>query len=282
MTPDKSSEAAPPQRSTTMLEPVANIREMISRAQTAKEAVDFGQPEAGTVRFQPVLRPPMGMLAIMDDGEESEEKVRIRKSPFVIGRSEGDVVIAHDNLISGRHVEISRRVENQQFKWYLKDLGSTNGTFVRASSVVLKHNLLLLLGSRRYRFDAPHTAAGTTNDTDTPEPGTRMWQQLPPENLNQSLPALVEQTADGDGQHFPLMSNEQWIGSDPRLSSLVLDDPMVSDRHARIFRDAKDRWCIENAQSLNGLWAQIEEIHLGRGGQFQCGEQRFVFRLLGQ
>lgn len=283
MTPDNSSDSGRPQRYVTMLEPVEHIRDMVSRPPTAKESVEFApHTEKDTIQFHPVLRPPMGVLGIFDDGEESQEKIRVRKSPFVIGRTEGDVVIPHDSQISGRHAEISRRVENQQFKWYLKDLGSTNGTYVRVASVILKHGQSLLLGSRRYRFDASQAAASTSSTTDTPEQGTRQWQQLSHEDLTQLLPALVELTPEGDGRRITITANEHWVGSDSQRSSLVLEDSMVSPRHARIFRDTRDRWCIEHTESLNGLWAQIDEIPLGRGGQFQCGEQRFVFRVFGQ
>jgi hypothetical protein len=55
---------------------------------------------------------------------------------------------------------------------------------------------------------------------------------------------------------------------------------MVERRHARIHRDGQGRWVIEGARSANGLWARIHEVSLGRGGHFQCGEQRFLFRVL--
>src|SRR5690349_275000 len=55
-----------------------------------------------TGRFRPLMRPPMALLRIYDDGEETFETVRIRKSSFTIGRVEGDVTIPHDNMISGK------------------------------------------------------------------------------------------------------------------------------------------------------------------------------------
>ena len=56
---------------------------------------------------------------------------------------------------------------------------------------------------------------------------------------------------------------------------------MIDRRHAKISRDEKTkRWVIANAQSCNGLWARIQEVGLGRGGYFQCGEQRFLLKVL--
>ena len=40
---------------------------------------------------------------------------------------------------------------------------------------------------------------------------------------------------------------------------------MVDRRHARMYRDEKNRWIIANARSRNGLWARIQEVSLGRG-----------------
>ena len=70
------------------------------------------------------------------------------------------------------------------------------------------------------------------------------------------------------------------MGRDPSQCSIVVDDPMVDRRHARVYRDEKNRWIIANARSRNGLWARIQEVGLGRGGFFQCGEQRFFFKVL--
>jgi hypothetical protein len=36
---------------------------------------------------------------------------------------------------------------------------------------------------------------------------------------------------------------------------------------------------IQNNRSLNGLWMRITEASLEKGGQFQCGEQRFQLKL---
>jgi hypothetical protein len=56
--------------------------------------------------FRPTLRPPTPILTICDDGSEDGELIRIRKDSFVIGRTEGDLLIPHDSQISGRHAEL--------------------------------------------------------------------------------------------------------------------------------------------------------------------------------
>jgi hypothetical protein len=51
-------------------------------------------------------------------------------------------------------------------------------------------------------------------------------------------------------------------------------------RHAAIRACRPDGGMIEKGDPGDGVWLRVEEIDLGRGGQFQCGEQRFLFRVL--
>ena len=66
--------------------------------------------------FRPILRPPTPILTVCDDGSESGESVRIRKDRFVIGRTEGDLVIPHDTQISGRHAELRQSLVKEKHR----------------------------------------------------------------------------------------------------------------------------------------------------------------------
>jgi hypothetical protein len=58
------------------------------------------------------------------------------------------------------------------------------------------------------------------------------------------------------------------------------DDPFVNARHARLRRDAKGRWHVENNRSVNGVWLRIDQpLPLEGSCQFLLGEQRFIFRV---
>jgi pSer/pThr/pTyr-binding forkhead associated (FHA) protein len=293
---DTSGGSQQPRRIATVLESVEEVREQIRRAQTVKETIPGAgppsrppaqpqqqtqpqlQPDSDTILFRPMHRPTMALLTVLDDGEETGETIRIRGERFVIGRADGDLVIPHDGAISGRHAEISRRWENGQYNWYLKDLGSSNGTFVRVSRTLLGPQQEILLGGRRYRVES---AAPIAPETQAPPSGTRKWSLDSSAEIAQlGAAALVEVGPQGTATRFPLTATEHWVGRDPRLCSIVIDDKMLSPRHARLVRDLKGRWQIENAQSLNGLWLRIPELGLERGGHFQCGEQRFVVKII--
>src|SRR6516225_10096201 len=72
--------------------------------------------------YCPTLRPPLAILTVFDDGKTEGEVIRIRADRFVIGRTEGDLVIPHDGLMSGRHVEITRQRVGEHWRWTVTDL----------------------------------------------------------------------------------------------------------------------------------------------------------------
>jgi pSer/pThr/pTyr-binding forkhead associated (FHA) protein len=94
------------------------------------------------------------------------------------------------------------------------------------------------------------------------------------------LPSLVEMAPRGNGTEYSLGEGDNIVGSSKSRSTLTIaGDPFVSSTHARVFKDKKNRWIIENLNSLNGIWLRIEEMALDTGGEFQIGEQRFLVRI---
>jgi pSer/pThr/pTyr-binding forkhead associated (FHA) protein len=247
------------------------------RTPTQKESA----ADTDTVPFRPLRRPPMALLCILDDGkDEGGEWVRLRGDRVVIGRGEGDILIPHDSMISGRHAELTRELEEGRFRWYLTDLGSTNGTYLRIGSAFLKHNQELLIGGRRYRFDAAPQGVATPADeaAQSGARGTAAWAGVA---ATEPVASLVELTAQGEGQRFRLTKPEIPIGRLPTPGGILLkDDPLVSPQHARLFLDKKGRWHIENTHSLNGTWLRIQRVAIEPAGHFLLGEQRFLMRVL--
>jgi len=278
------STSKPPERPTTLLESIEDVRQELRSQSIGDEVLADGAAEQ-TLPYRPSARPPMAALFVYDDDPATYEVVRIRSDSFVIGRGEGDLSIDHDQLISAQHAEITRVFEKGSYLWYLSDLGSTNGTFARVSHVILTDRMMFILGSQRYRFELGETEPESTAVPNPakvvkPEEGTRHWKQLSSQDLGKMMPSLVAVTADGDGERFAIREKTNWIGRDPSSCSFVISDPTVGSRHARLFQDEHGRWCMEPTKTRNGLWAQIHQVPLGRGGQFQCGEQRFSIRII--
>src|SRR5262245_20850132 len=92
-----------------------------------------------TMPFRPQHRPSMAVLRALEDGKDIGLTRHIYGERYVIGREEGDYLVGHDGAISAKHVEIVRRHDGARYHWFLKDLGSTNGTFVRVNKATLDH-----------------------------------------------------------------------------------------------------------------------------------------------
>ena len=229
--------------------------------------------------FRPVRRPPMAVVCIVDDGEEQTgEEFRVRADRFVIGRTEGNVVVPHDDAISSRHFELRRELTDGQYRWLVNDLGTTNGTFARVDEAVLRHNQELILGSRHYRFDAAPQGGRQAEAHKAPgRNATLAWQPADDERLR---PALVELVSCSDGPRRALPTDEVRIGSDPVLCGLVLaDDPLIGPREAQLSKDKYGRWMLKTLDSTCGVWARIHRIEIAGAAQFQIGEQRITIRV---
>jgi pSer/pThr/pTyr-binding forkhead associated (FHA) protein len=181
--------------------------------------------------------------------------------------------------MSSRHAEITRQQSSGGFRWVLTDQQSTNGTFVRVGSAVLANQAEFLVGRGRYRFEAGSSGqAPTVEASNLLTDGTVPWIN---ESVRSVVPVLVEITPGGTGQRCPLNQAEIWIGRDARTCQIVrTDDKLLNGRHARLYRDPKGLWHVENNKTLNGVWLRIEQIALIGTCQFRLGEQRFLFRVL--
>jgi len=146
----------------------------------------------------------------------------------------------------------------------------------------LAHNQELLMGCRRFRFDAaPRFDAGERGGEPAPGQPTATRMLAPGARTPQSTkPALVERLADAEGDRIEIPEGEVWIGSDPQQSAIVLRDPYLDPRHAKIFREEKGPWQIKDNHSRNGVWVGIREIQIWDIAEFLLGEQRILIKVL--
>ena len=274
----------PENREGTRLESDDEIRQALQarRVQTIVQDPDdkarsTSPPE--TVSERPAERPPMALLCVFDDGKADGEWIRLRAERYSIGRADADICIPHDSLVSARHAELARQRTATGYRWHLIDLGSTNGAFVRIGSSILRDGTELLLGGARYRFQV-----GVLQDVGDLKPpdenkqqATRAWSAEPNAAL---VPSLVEMAPAGPVQRFPLVLPEYWIGRDAKNCAISRpDDVLASPQHARLYRDTRGRWHIENNKSLNGTWFRVAEpMPLGKACRFRLGEQQFLFK----
>ena len=220
--------------------------------------------------YKPTRRALVPLLTILDDGNPTAgEVIRIREPVTVIGRTEGHVKIQNDFQVSTRHAELVRESTPSSYRWLLRDLQSANGTFVRCTKALLRPDRIIILGSRRFRFQP------AVQMIDQNEPGTYLIDnQHSPQLL---WPALIETASHSTAMEIRLRGSSNLIGRPGCGNDVELDDPLIASQHAIISQTSGGEWRIEAKPSKNGLWIQVTAIALVGTCRFQCGEQRFLF-----
>ena len=73
-------------------------------------------------------------------GERNGEMIRLEKSPFRIGSAEDNDLVLKSDVVSSHHAEI--RISENGEPW-LRDMGSTNGTFVNGERLKRQERMLM-------------------------------------------------------------------------------------------------------------------------------------------
>jgi hypothetical protein len=90
-----------------------------------------GAPSAREVRKNPALAepPPPRQQAhelVVVEGPLAGASMALGESPILLGRAQEATLVLEDDYASGRHA----RLFPQGSRWFIEDLGSTNGTYL--------------------------------------------------------------------------------------------------------------------------------------------------------
>ena len=101
-------------------------------------AAPAGAPEAGapvtgrTVHSgPPTPAPRLARTLVIDKGPLAGREIDLQGQALLMGRAQDADLVLVDDYASGRHA----RLFPQGTRWFLEDLGSTNGTFVDGNQV---------------------------------------------------------------------------------------------------------------------------------------------------
>jgi adenylate cyclase len=98
----------------------------------------------------PIMNVPINKAELVPVG--GGDSMALTKTPLVLGRREScDICLRFPN-VSGRHCELF----HQDGIWYIKDLGSTNGTKVNGQVVqqkMLRPGDEIVIAKRRYKIE---------------------------------------------------------------------------------------------------------------------------------
>jgi pSer/pThr/pTyr-binding forkhead associated (FHA) protein len=216
-----------------------------------------------------------------------------------IGRSEGNILLGDDRYVSPRHA----RIQARGGVYYLRDLGSTNGVYVRIpfareastarrsesaspGSTSLEQAIvdqdLFLVGQQVLKFEVVKHAEegfGVASENGTLVFGTPAAPRYA---------RLTQRTVEGVVRDvYHLQKAETIIGRE--VGDLVFtEDPFLSRRHAAVViqgvaqgsKGHLRRYSLMDLGSSNGTFLQLrEEIRLKNGDHLRIGQQLFRFDL---
>jgi pSer/pThr/pTyr-binding forkhead associated (FHA) protein len=214
-----------------------------------------------------------------------------------IGRTEGNILLADDRYVSPRHARIHARAG----AYYLRDLASTNGVYVRIpfgrdavtkargesnSPASLEQPVtdqdLFLVGQQVLKFEVVKHAEegfGVASENGTLLFGTPAAPRYA---------RLSQRTVEGVVRDvYHLQKAETIIGRE--VGDLVFtEDPFLSRRHAAVVvygagpgsKGQQRRFSLMDLGSSNGTFLQLrEEIRLKNGDHLRLGQQLFRFDL---
>jgi ABC transport system ATP-binding/permease protein len=226
------------------------------------------------------------------EGKDNGTMVQINKPGFTIGRENADLVL-NDVQASRKHAVIQfhdRRI-------VLKDLGSTNGTFVGSKQIKeqeLKHldeitigdtRLLVTIFENHEEPAAPKNAGSTIllRDEMSAEGTTRIER---PDDVEFKLPykqKIYLDVIDGaqKGTVYEFLSGRVVIGRAD--ADLVIEDPNISKKHAAVETWSRDTYFIRDLASTNGTYVngqRITSTKIKNGDIITVGNTKLKLRIV--
>ncbi|MDF2692056.1 MAG: hypothetical protein K0S65_439 [Labilithrix sp.] len=212
-----------------------------------------------------------------------------------IGRIEGNVIVGEDPYLSPRHV----RILWNSGKLLLRDLGSTNGVYLRLSAsrdttsrrssdsteiaVPLTDHDLILVGQQVLRFDILKEGEGGFGPAQ--EHGTLLFGSPAAPRYAR----LCQRTVEGIARDVYYVRKVETVLGRESGDVVFTEDPFLSRRHAAIRLLSRDgapgsrppppneaRFALVDLGSSNGTFLRIRgDVELVSGDHFRVGQQLF-------
>ncbi|MCW4466657.1 FHA domain-containing protein [Glutamicibacter sp. MNS18] len=96
-----------------------------TRARTGEPSARAKKKNPQLAEPEPTARKAATALLVLE-GPLSGREIKLAGTPILFGRAQDATVVLDDDYASGRHA----RLFPQGSRWFIEDLGSTNGTFV--------------------------------------------------------------------------------------------------------------------------------------------------------
>lgn len=210
---------------------------------------------------------PARLVVITQDGTPGRT-YEITDLQVDLGREEGGILLPNDPYVSPRHARLRR----QGGQFFVRDLGSVNGVYVRLRRPEkLDHADLVLVGLEVLRFELvseAEKALGPAMDRGTQvfgSPATSRYARL----CQRTVEGVTRDT-------YSLYRDETIVGRESG-DIVFTNDPFMSRQHAAITRDPYDGgFTLKDLGSSNGTYLAIRsEVALQTGDHLRVGQHLF-------
>lgn len=206
------------------------------------------------------------LVVVAQDGSPGRE-YPLSASQTDIGRADGAILLPNDPYVSPRHA----RVIEREGRYFVRDLGSTNGVYVRLRAPVkLEHGDLVLIGLEVLRFEVVSDAEkglGPAIEGDTQVFGSPM---LPRHGR------LCQRTVEGVTRDVYYVGREEVVIGREAGDVVFTSDPFMSRRHAAVVRERDGSFTLRDLGSSNGTYIAIRgEVPLADGDHVRVGQHLF-------
>jgi pSer/pThr/pTyr-binding forkhead associated (FHA) protein len=203
---------------------------------------------------------------------------------FDVGRTEGNVVVPEDPYLSPRHV----RIVWNNGKLILRDLGSTNGVYLRLAAsrdtsprrdggeiaVPLIDQDMLLVGQQVLRFDVLKEGEGGLGPA--AEHGTLLFGSPAAPRYAR----LCQRTVEGITRDVYYIRKTETVLGRESGDVVFTEDPFLSRRHAALRLLSRDgstpKFALVDLGSSNGTFLKTRaDVELAPGDHFRVGQQLF-------
>ncbi|MBI3207118.1 MAG: FHA domain-containing protein [Myxococcales bacterium] len=236
-------------------------------------AVPAAAPGAAAAAAQPAPPRPAAaagprarLIVVAQDGSPGRD-YPLAAAVTDIGRSEGSILLPNDPYVSPRHARVSCR----DGRYFIRDLGSVNGVFVRLRGPAqLRSGDLVLIGLEVLRFElvsASDKGLGPAVDGETNVFGSPILPRYA---------RLCQRTVEGVTRDVYHVSKDELVLGREAGDVVFTSDPFMSRRHASLTRGRDGSFTLTDLGSSNGTYLAIrDEVALESGDHVRVGQHLF-------
>ena len=226
-------------------------------------AVEVAKP-ARTSEIKAPRAGATGQLVLLDDAGQPASKHPLTGDETTVGRVDADVAFPDDPFLSPLHAQISVR----EGKFYLRDLGSRNGTWYFVEEPYrLQDADLILVGSQVVKFRRLGYPGPNPPEADA----TRRLGSLIP---SADIASLMQLRADGSGRDVIHLSPGRTVKVGRDKGDWVFPyDPSMSGAHCQVRSEDADFVLVDDG-SRNGVAVSVRgEVQLRNGSRVLVGDK---------